>query len=924
MIIRSQISQYPRGVATTVGKLFVVAAVASFTTAVSAEGIVTGRVVNEKTDIGLRGARVTIAELSWVAESGLNGDFTFNAVPAGEYTLQVDYIGAKKNSAKIDVDDDKTTLARIEIYPTADSFENVLVLGSSASLNKALNRQRSARAIKSIVNADAIGQYPDANTSEALQRLPGVSVENDQGEGRWVRVRGLGPEFNAVSINGSRVPSPNAGNRAVALDVIPSDLLESLEVTKTLTPDMDADSLGGAINVQSLSAFDRDQSFYKLTAESHYDQHTAQYSPKFAIAGSKKFAVGGDTENFGAAAALSWFSRDFGSDNVETGGAWNGGALEELEQRDYTINRERTGFSLNLDYKPSANTDVYLRSLYSEYTDKEARLANVFEFSEAIAPGEFSGAELARELKDRTETSKIQSLLVGGETRMDRWTFEYAVGLNESSEDTPFHIDTAQFSAEFDAGFRFDNSQIIDLSLPSTALNVSEYADFEAEMSQQITEDRENSFKLDIERNVQWRGNDGSIKFGTKVSFREKNSDENVWVFEDEDFLLQDAVAGPIDYQFGVMGPKILSAPVLDRVNAQNRNDNIAEVDSIVNDFVVNEDLNAAYLMASMNFGPLLMLGGARYEETQFSASGFRVDVIEDEATGNESITIENTQFSNTYSDIMPSLHFRWQLSEKTQLRAAWTHSLVRPTFEQLSPGLSRENDEAEFGEPLLDPLRSTNFDLGIEHYLGYASILSAFVFQKSIDDFIYQIDLAESAGIEGVVEAVTFRNGDTARISGVELAANKQFSELPSVWKGFFVGANLTWTDSKAEIGYFDEGALQSRQVSLPSQSDYSANFTVGWENTAFSVRLAANYKSEYLYEVNSPDDATQDVYVDSHNSLDLLMRWYVSENLQIFFQGVNIDDEPFYSYLGDNRFNNQFEDYGPSYRIGVTLTNF
>ena len=924
MVTSSVVSQFQKFVKTKLSRIITSAALVGFSTAVFADGFVKGRVVSEKSDIGLRGAWVTIEELGLFVKTSLNGEFVFNSVPAGEYTLLIDYVGAKKSSAKITVSDNKATIAKLEISPSSDTIENVLVLGNTASFNKALNRQRSAEAIKNIVNADAIGQYPDANTSEALQRLPGISVENDQGEGRFVRVRGLGPEFNAVTINGARVPSPNAGNRAVALDVIPSDLLESLEVTKTLTPDMDADSLGGSINVQSLSAFDRDKSFYKLSAESHFDAHTEQYSPKFSAAGSKKFALGGDRENFGVAAALSWFSRDFGSDNVETGGAWDEGALEEMEQREYDINRERTGFSMNLDYKPLTNTDLYLRTLYSEYTDQEIRFANVFEFSDPIAPGQTTGAEVARELKDRTETSIIQSVVFGGETRADLWTFEYSLGISESSEETPFHIDGIQFSSEFDEGFSYTNSEIIDLNVPLAMLNAAAYGDFEAELSQQFTEDKENNLRVDIERKIRLGRNNGTVKFGGRMSLREKTSDENVWGFEDENFALQDVVGQPIEYELGQMGREILTAPVLSRVNAENRNDIVAEVDSVVNDYLINEDLTAAYLMGTMNFGPLFVLAGARYEETQFTAQGNRADIIEDEETEIETVTLSETDFENTYSDILPSLHARYKFSEKTQLRAAWTNSLVRPTFEQLSPALSRENDEAEFGNPLLDPLRSSNLDLGIEHYMGYASVLSAFVFHKSIDNFIYQIDLGETAGIEGVEEAVTFRNGDSATINGLELAANKQFFELPEPWNGFFVGANLTWTDSEAEIDFLEDGVLATRQITLPSQSDYTGNFTLGWENTQFSFRLAANYKSEYLFEINSPDDAAQDVYVDAHTALDLLARWFVTENLQVFFQGVNIGDEPFYAYLGDTQFNNQYEEYGPSYRFGVSLTNF
>ena len=140
--------------------------------------------------------------------------------------------------------------------------EHVEVVGQAASIDQALKEQRSADSIKSVVHADGVAQLPDENVAEAVQRLPGVSVERDQGEGRFVSVRGLGPDLNSVTINGTLVPAPESERRAVALDVLPSELVQSLSVIKTLTPDMDANSLGGTVDVKSLSAFDHKGLFY--------------------------------------------------------------------------------------------------------------------------------------------------------------------------------------------------------------------------------------------------------------------------------------------------------------------------------------------------------------------------------------------------------------------------------------------------------------------------------------------------------------------------------------------------------------------------------------------------------------------------------------------------------------------------------------
>ncbi len=917
-----------------------------------AQGAVQGRLTDASGELGMEGAVITIKELNIKTTTARGGRFNIPELPAGDYTLQIKYIGSETQQHKIQISDDSVLVKTFALSPEAGQ-EHVLVIGQAASLNKALNKQRASDAIINVVNADSIGQYPDANTSEALQRLPGISIENDQGEGRFVRVRGLGPNFNSVTINGSKVPSPNSGERAVALDTVPSDLLESLEVTKTLTPDMDADSLGGTVNVKSLSAFDRSGLFYRASAEANYDEHTGESSPKLALTASNIFSLGEAEENFGVAGAISWFDRSFGSDNIETGGSWNFDQpvrLEEFEQRDYTITRERLGASLNFDYKPGENTDLFLRTLYSEFTDSEVRQANVYEMYEferdddgniieddegdaetidGLEKDQFGAVSIARELKDRTETMKITSAVFGGETRLETWTFDYRMGISKSSEDTPYYLDNAAFEADFEQDIRFTDYKMIRSEGPAAILDANQYELDEIETGETLTEDEEMNIQLDMEKKLQLGDIPTAIKFGGKVSQREKTSDEDVWVFEDLDeagftddqLVLSAYTGGPIDYSLGEMGDSIQTAKVMSAITPLNRDDYYAEVDSAVADVDIQEDISAAYLMGTIDINHLRILAGVRVEQTDFSASGYSYSEYD---LGDEEIEeLKQTSFNNDYSHTLPSLHLRYYLSDNTQLRGAWTNSVVRPTFEQLSPGIVREGDEVEFGNPMLDPLEAANFDIGIEHFMGYASYISAFMFYKEIDNFIYAIDLGENVdesivGPGEISEANTFKNGDAASLTGLELAATKKFSS------GFLLSANATWSDSEATISYLDDGESFTRELVMPSQSDFTGNFSLGYETGKFSARIAANYKSEYLLEVTDAEDEQGDVFIDSQLSLDLLARWNISEGTQVFVQAVNLGDEPYYAYIGNSRYNNQYEEYGPTYRLGISFSKF
>src|SRR5687768_11232426 len=158
-----------------------------------------------------------------------------------------------------------------EVAADDNSIDTVLVVGQRASIARALSRQRAADGVESVLSRDGIGQFPDQNTAESLRRVAGVNVLNDQGEGRFVAVRGLSPDLNAASINGARVPAPEADVRSVALDVIPAELIESIEIKKSLTPDMDGDTIGGSIEINTTSAFDRNEPYLSFSGEGSYN-----------------------------------------------------------------------------------------------------------------------------------------------------------------------------------------------------------------------------------------------------------------------------------------------------------------------------------------------------------------------------------------------------------------------------------------------------------------------------------------------------------------------------------------------------------------------------------------------------------------------------------------------------------------------------
>ncbi|NUT83448.1 TonB-dependent receptor [Pseudomonas brassicacearum] len=805
--------------------------------------------------------------------------------------------------------------------------EHVEVVGQAASIDQALKEQRSADSIKSVVHADGVAQLPDENVAEAVQRLPGVSVERDQGEGRFVSVRGLGPDLNSVTINGTLVPAPESERRAVALDVLPSELVQSLSVIKTLTPDMDANSLGGTVDVKSLSAFDHKGLFYTGSSEASYDKNTSQTSPKFSGAISDRFSLGDGIDNFGVAAALSWQKRDFGSDNVETGGAWDfeqGSRLEEFEQRDYDISRERAGGGLNFDYKPDDLSSYYLRTLYSRYKDSETRNAASIAFEDPQAAGELGDAEGKRKLKQREETQEIQSYVLGGERLFGLWTLSGQGGYSQSSEDSPGHIAGATFKGidDFSGGF-YDN----DKPRPIIGSGFYDPANFsldKVDWEEQKTTDTEKNLRLDLARDYDLSGYASQVKFGGKVSRRDKDNDLDAWVYEDFDDLgftddqlnLGQFQKGNVDYRLGRFGPGISADAIKQLLGGLNRDEFFDEQESRVNDFKMSEDINAAYLMNTVDIDDWRFIAGMRYEGTEFDAKG----------TGVTDGVFTDTETRRKYHHWLPGLHARYQLDKNTQVRAAWTKSVVRPTFGQLAPGFVIDDDEASFGNPDLKPLESSNLDLGIEHFMGHAGTVSAFVFYKDIKNFVYNTDLAGTGAWTDFSEAHSYANGDSAKLYGLELAYSQKFDWLPAPWNGLLLGANTTFSRSDAEIEGFDQasGTQRKRSIDLPNQSDTVGNLMLGWENDKLSLRLSANYKSAYLFELASIGDRDHDLYVDAQTFVDFSARYSLTKNLQVSLEAQNLTDEPYFVYTGHRSYNGQYEEYGPTYKLGLTFTHF
>ncbi len=867
------------------------------------DGSIQGSLLNNSQTSFVEGAEIKIKELAQSTVSRRDGSFRFANLADGDYTLVVKYLGVPTTEVPISVKGSQVVQQKITLPKADKELDQVIVYGLREGQASAINQQRVADTLKSIVSADAIGQFPDHNAAEALQRLPGLSIERDQGEGRFVGIRGIDPNLNNVTINGVNVPSPESGVRSVALDVIPSELIQSLEVSKSVTSDMDADAIGGSIEVKSLSAFDRQGTSASVNVQASQNQLRSETSPKISASGTHVF-----NEVLGVAGAVSYAKRDFGSDNIEANGD------DEIEQRYYSISRERIGAAVNVDYRPDFNNQYYLRTLYSSFADDEYRMANTFTFD-----GEDS--EIERGSKDREETQTIFSVTAGAEHQLNDWLLEYQLGYSKADEDEPDALYYTFVGDEMAIDSDMQG-QIPQITQDAAAMDLSNYELDEVSFERNLAEDTETMAKIDFTRLWDIQGKSVELKFGAKYRAREKSATANIFIY-DGDFDGIDpamfATAQP-DWGLGDFGPGLDRAAMRSHF-ADNRSSlELAELDSELESngasFVNNEDIFAAYVMGRMEWEKLTLVAGLRFEDTDFSTSGMRVELIEDEQLDLEDVVNTAWQVEKSYDHILPSVNVRYEFNDKLIGRGAFTQTISRPKFEdsaafQIIESKTEEDDgvfvterEAEVGNPELEPFESDNFDLTLEYYPGSIGVLSAGYFYKNIDNFVIIADVADLPQWDGFDEVMQPINGESASVSGVELSWVKAFDN------GLLLSTNGTFSSSDA-VTMFDG---ERYETSLPNQSDKIGNVTIGYESNLLSLRLTMTYKSENLEEIDGELIRME----DAHQQVDFTSKYFINQDMHVYFNAINITDEAFYNYFDQRNNNAQYEKYGRTFEIG------
>ncbi|WP_431156826.1 TonB-dependent receptor [Winogradskyella poriferorum] len=916
------------------------------------DGNIKGVIIDEQ-GLFIPYATITIKQLNKGTVSDSEGKFLLLNVPVGSQTLNIDYLGYSSQEISIDVTDGQTVEVKVVLQPKSEELDGVILTGFVGGQAKALNTQKNKRNITNIVSADQVGKFPDANIGDAVKRIPGITMQVDQGEARNVIVRGLAPQLNSVTLNGSRIPSAEGDNRNIQMDLIPADMIQQIEVNKAVTPDMDGDALGGSVNLVTRTAPEG----FRLSATAGSGVNFI--TDRRILNGS--FILGDRSKNgkFGWMLSASVNDNDFGSDNIEF--VWLNEAespisgedievspyIEEHDIRTYIVQRIRRSFSANFDYKFDPNNTVYLKTMYNWRDDRENRyrlryraIEPVFEDgTESIIgyQGEIrrqtkGGIDNDRNRNTRLEDQRMQNYTLGGDHLFGSVKLDWLASYASASEE---RLNERYISYELDDngdGNPIPFSVLLSdpefpLIIPSVTANTSldRYSLREITEENQFTEEEDlNAFvNLEVPSDIFGQG-DGSVKIGARLRLKDKIRNNNFFEFSPLTGDFDDFSSIPLtdqtddNYLAGgrYAAGSFVSPRYLGQLNLNNSS--LFEIESLPDEFLranfnVEENVVAGYAMLDQKLSnKLSVLAGLRVESTSITATG---NQIQDEEDLVGTVTEESS-----YTNLLPSIHFKYDINPNAVIRFAWTNTLARPNYEDLVPFIDVVNDDEEIfvGNPELETTTSMAFDLMAEYYFSNVGIISGGVFYKDISDFIYTSQSTDSSTGFDLFQPL---NGDAATIFGAEFSFQRQLDFLPGFLKNFNIYLNYTYLTSDTEGVENQEGGSRT-DLDLPGTAPNMFNGSIAYTDNKFNIRLSANYSDAYIDEIGG--NAFEDRYYDEQFLVDFNVNYAINDNLRIYLDLNNITDQPLRYFQGVRSRTMQAEYYGRRLSIGLKYDLF
>jgi TonB-dependent receptor len=926
------------------------------------KGVIAGTVKDSAGNV-LVGAVVDVSSSNQRAVTDDQGNFRIPDVPVGEATVTVSYVGFANFTGTATVSAGQTATVNAALDVASRTDQMIVTAERLQGETEAVNIERTADDIVQILPLKVITSLPNTNVADAVGRLPSVTLERDEGEGKYVQIRGTEPRLTNMMINGVEVPSPESQVRNIKMDAIPADLVDRIELSKTLSANQDADAIGGTVNLVTKTAGEK--AYYSIDGQGGYTPIQGGRTLGGLGGGiGKRFGV---KHQFGLFFGGSFDRNNRGIDDLEPtqaigtdpGTGKSIALVSDQQQRTYAYYRTRYGFDSTLDYNLSPTTNVYIKGFYSDFHD----YGDVFVYHPT--GGAITSVNGSQITFDGTGSMNYDQYL----RRPDQQVFSFLTGARHDLSSTLIHYEFAVSRGHNIGGqdfpitfFNGPAAQLsLDLSNPYVpkfnvldGTNVFDPTKFSLSASDGTSYNFYHTTQLNFQgsASVARRYTVGS-HFGTfELGFLARNAHK--YSFENDHFFNDNGSGITLNQVLGTYSNANYYAPnnlpvgpfgdytkIISLVNQ-----NVASGGLVVDTakdiqtnagatWDINERVYAGYLMNSISFGKARLQTGVRFEATHASYMANTVDL-----TDPNNPLVSPSPGSTSYLNVLPTVQLTYMLGPNTNIRGSFGMGISRPNFQDQVPSQQVDPNTVpqtlQVGNPSLKPTRANNYDLLVEHFFQPLGILQGGFFYKTLSNPIYLTATTVTSGrYTGFLQQQSV-NGPSAYIYGVEMAWEQRFSFLPGLLNGFGVSANYSYTTSQANFPTgFSGGRIDHPHLQRQAPNTWNLGFT--YDKARFSMRFAASHNDAniYQYQFQHVDAATDtdpingikgplgDQYLYAHTQLDIQGSYRLYKGLSFIASGLNLTNEVFGFYTGSPIYPNQREFYHPSLILGMRWTS-
>jgi TonB-dependent receptor len=855
-----------------------------------ASGTIKGVVKDAQTGETLPGANVLIKSIYHGTSTDISGDFVLAGVPDGQQVVTISYLGYVDQDITLNISDGQTETIEISLQVLTIQGEEVVITAQAYGQRAAINQQMAANTVVNVVSGEKIQELPDANAAEAIGRLPGISLKRSGGEANKVVIRGLSPKYNNVMVEGIKMSSTSDFDRSVDLSLVQSESLAGIEVSKSLRPDMDADALGGTINLRLQEA--KSGFHFGGAAEGGYaniSQNFANY--KFNGNISNRFF----DDHFGVSLKASYEQKQLPSNQFRagyTGADWEQ-TLDETGSfvidstlirftqtttlTDRQVTRHRTNGTLILDYKNDW-WEAKFFNLLSIKNDDVINRANQYRFDANNNPEKFRLTTSAADWKTYTRTHTFQNTFRYGGSKLDVNLSTTYAEVNMNDQAFPF-IDITQFGLNRNLLKNRNPAVIMGMVGGADSLDINQsYLQEFGKTNQKLT-DRGYDARIDYEWSFATGGIlSGKIQAGGKYHKLDRTSDGTSryssfewggsvarrqdflgifpWVstdlnasrgfsainFQDVNYDPGEFLNGRYDLGWGADVNQLMGMQDEYYGLKEKTNYFLRGAESYQRDYEASEELMAGYIMTELNIGSkLMLLPGVRYEAVNTEYFAYQV-ISNSGITGiepNPKSVITNRENAKWF----PSLNLKYKATDWFTVQGAAYASTTRPSFRQISPYVlySTTSTNITSNNPFLEPATAWNYDLGVSVMKPKVGLLTVYGFYKVIDDLIFSMPYrpAKYGDIVGGPADLDDRLLGPDYYNEAYLVESSE-TNLPinNPEKAFVYGIELSWQTNF----WYLPGALSGLVLDVNftllntrTQYPYFQRVTTGWDSSTF-----------------------------------------------------------------------------------------